>query len=431
MKVLNFICDVRFHRSFVLPPNPETGRGNPYRVSYSDYGEQTSDAVVLFCGALMGTRFCYSPLDQLAKVYNVRIIHPDRPGIGGSDPVELQERIPTWLGKCMHFKHSPAFSAYMKTEIVPALLTHLKISHVSLASHSGGDIYLLNTMLTYPYLLHPTSPYICFFAPWVHPSHSKITQLRAAELLPAPLIGRFASLVRFVNDNVIPLAGMSSGFIHGLKGSLHYLPSTLPAPVPLAPDSPNTLSCTASRTSMASRDGLVGLALNDPVVVDELRQLITTYLFAESIDGISADAQIFLKKPHLGTWCSRSIFWADIDNAVPLLSRTINEQGAADGTRRKWLIDAFHAEMDEMVGEKGRIWFDECWTSTQTSTASKSGAKRMTPDGEEEDSTEKPFEYKSAVVPGSEHNYLMDPAYGASDVWLQRVRESFPLPEEV
>jgi hypothetical protein len=182
---------------------------------------------------------------------------------------------------------------------------------------------------------------------------------------------------------------------------------------------------------MASRDGLVGLALNDPVVVDELRQLITTYLFAESIDGISADAQIFLKKPHLGNWCSPSIFWSDIDYAVPLLSRAIEEQGAADGIRQKWLIDAFHAEMDEMVGEKGRIWFDECWTPTQTSTASKSGAKTIIPDGEEEHNTEKPFEYKSAVVPGSEHNYLMDPVYGASDVWLQRVRESFPLPEEV
>jgi hypothetical protein len=181
---------------------------------------------------------------------------------------------------------------------------------------------------------------------------------------------------------------------------------------------------------MASRDGLVGLALNDPDVVDELRQLITTYLFAESMDGISADAQIFLKKPHLGTWCSPSIFWSDIDHAVSLLSKTIDEEGAAGGTRRKWLIDAFHAEMDEMVGEKGRIWFDECWTPTRTCSTRTSGAKTI-PDGEEEAMPEKPFEYKSAVVPGSEHNYLMDPAYGASDVWLQRVRESFPLPEEV
>jgi hypothetical protein len=52
-------------------------------------------------------------------------------------------------------------------EMVPALLAHLNIAHISLASHSGGNIYLVNTMLTHPCLLHPETPYVCFFAPWV------------------------------------------------------------------------------------------------------------------------------------------------------------------------------------------------------------------------------------------------------------------------
>lgn len=98
MSVLDFLCDIRFHQSFVLPPNSDTGRPAPLRISYADYGDSRSNAVVLFCGALMGSRFCYSPLDQLAKAYNVRIIHPDRPGIGGSQPVDLDKRIQTWLG---------------------------------------------------------------------------------------------------------------------------------------------------------------------------------------------------------------------------------------------------------------------------------------------------------------------------------------------
>ena len=101
MGVLEFLCDRRFHKSFVLPPNPEAGRDEPYRVSYADFGDASSDAVVLFCGALMGTRLSYSPLDQLANAYHVRIIHPDRPGIGGSDAVELEKRIQTWLGPCL------------------------------------------------------------------------------------------------------------------------------------------------------------------------------------------------------------------------------------------------------------------------------------------------------------------------------------------
>jgi pimeloyl-ACP methyl ester carboxylesterase len=98
MGALEFICDRRFHRSFVLPANPETGRHKPYRVSYSDFGDANSNAVVLFCGALFGSRLCYAPLDSLAKAHNVRIIHPDRPGVGGSDSVELEKRIQTWLG---------------------------------------------------------------------------------------------------------------------------------------------------------------------------------------------------------------------------------------------------------------------------------------------------------------------------------------------
>lgn len=96
--MIEFLCDRRFHRSFVLPQKPKASAAKPFRVSYADYGDSESDAVVLFCGALMGMRFCYSPLDQLAKIHHVRIIHPDRPGIGGSDAVEQSERMATWLG---------------------------------------------------------------------------------------------------------------------------------------------------------------------------------------------------------------------------------------------------------------------------------------------------------------------------------------------
>jgi hypothetical protein len=50
----------------------------------------------------MAARYCYSPLDQLAKKYNVRILQVDRPGIGGTEPVELEKRVQTWLGQFLH-----------------------------------------------------------------------------------------------------------------------------------------------------------------------------------------------------------------------------------------------------------------------------------------------------------------------------------------
>jgi hypothetical protein len=417
MGALEFLCDIRFHHSFLLPPNPQTGRRKPFRVSYSDYGDSNSDAVVFFCGALMGTRLSYAPLDQLAKLYHVRMIHADRPGIGSTDPVEQHERIATWLGKHTSWIVLQNIWTDALTEIVPQLLAHLKIPHVSLASHSGGDIYLLNTLLTFPHLLHPTTPYVTFFAPWVHHSHTGVTHLRATELLPAPLIGRFASLARFVNNNVIPLAGLSSGFLHSLKDSFH-LSTPTPAPVPL---SPTPMSRASSVKGLPH-----GLDLDDPSVVEEMRQLITTYLFAENTDGVSADAQLFLKKPHSTPWCS-GIFWSDIDYVVPLLRKMIQEDHNDSEDGRRWLVDAYHAETDNMIGERGRLWFDKCWTPA-TSSPSSSNGQSPAVGGE---GSKNSLEYRSEIVPYTDHNYIMDPGFGCSERWLERVREAFPQKEEV
>jgi hypothetical protein len=64
----------------------------------------------------------YSTLDTLAIKHGVRIIHPDRPGIGGSNSVPIEERIPVYLA------------------MIPHLLQHLSIEHVSLAAHSFGNL---------------------------------------------------------------------------------------------------------------------------------------------------------------------------------------------------------------------------------------------------------------------------------------------------
>ncbi|KAH7088177.1 hypothetical protein FB567DRAFT_523831 [Paraphoma chrysanthemicola] len=398
--VLGFISDQRFHRTFTLPPNPDTGRDKPHRFSYADFGDPDSNAVVFFCGALMATRVCYSPLDQLAHACNVRIIHVDRPGNGGSDTVEAEKRIQTFL------------------EMVPQLLEHLRIPYISLASHSGGDIYLLNIMLTYPYLLHPARPYVCFFAPWVHPTHSKITQMQATSMLPAPMIGQYASIARFVNANVIPLVGLSGSLIHGTMGSWR----SAPGPISLTP------TPTRSRApSISSPSDYAGPNLDDPTVVEELRKFITKILFAESMDGISADAQLFMRKPRSIPWCSPSLHWSDINYAVPLLSKIIAEDVRLDGHNRTWVIETFHAESDNMVGNRGREWFDSCWIPGRVSTSSNNRCS----DESRPSVSDPSYEYRSEIVKGTDHNFLLDPSFGASEVWLRRVRDAFPMPEEV
>jgi len=84
---------------------------------------------------------------HLAMQVGVRVICVDRPGMGGSTPVELIQRVPVWL------------------ETVPALLDHLKIKHVVLASHSCGAVYLLILCTTFHTYYHPANPMLLYSRP--------------------------------------------------------------------------------------------------------------------------------------------------------------------------------------------------------------------------------------------------------------------------
>lgn len=240
-------------------------------------------------------------------------------------------------------------------------------------------------------------------------------------LLPGPMIGKFASIAKFSNNNVVPLVGLSGSFVQGIKSS--YMRSTPPpAPVPLA-----STATTSRAPPENSPEQSRALALDDPSVVEDLRKHITMFKFAEPVDGISADAQLFMRKPRSIPWCSPSISWSDIDDVVPLISDIINEDKRLNGDTRKWTIQTFHAEKDDMVGEKGRLWFDNCWAPSQASSPS-ADTSLPQPDHQQPN---KAYEYKSEIVRDTDHDYLMDPAFGASKLWLQQVREAFPTPVEV
>lgn len=61
--------------------------------------------------------------------------------MGFSTEVPLEKRIAIWV------------------ELVPKLLVHLEIPHVSLVSHSAGTLFLLNTLYSCRQILSPTRPY--------------------------------------------------------------------------------------------------------------------------------------------------------------------------------------------------------------------------------------------------------------------------------
>ncbi|KAF3009783.1 hypothetical protein E8E13_009921 [Curvularia kusanoi] len=359
------------------PSEPEEHGGNPYEMNA--FQQQQAGM------AEAPPTENYSPLDQLARQHHVRIIHPDKPGLGGSNPVPIEDRIPAY------------------TAMIPQLLDHLGIRHVSLASHSFGTIYLINTLLLYPHLLHPQRPYVAFFAPWVHPNHTGIKHLQAAEMLPAGMIGHFSSLAKFVNGSILPLVGMSSGISSavssGVKASL---------PQSIAPEF-QTLAAPARVDRPDNGSDLGGIDLNNKSVVEELRNLIPTFLFAEGVDGAGQDAQLCLRKPRSVPWCTASRQWDDVDDAVRQFKDIIRDGNDQDVERRAWLINTFHAESDSMVGKKGQVWFDDCWNGDESPNSSAQYAMR----------------YGSQIVQDSDHDILLDPLFGASEAWLKGVSEAF------
>lgn len=282
--------------------------------------------------------------------------------------------------------------------MLPKLLAHLGIQHVSLAAHSFGTVYAINFLLLHPELLHPERPYAAFWAPWVSPVHSGVRHLQAAGLLPASVIGKFSGLASFVNRSVVPALGLSSGLSSAVSSSLK-------SSTPARGASGMPLVAPRGDIEAPSEADVCALDLNDPAVVKDLRSLLPTFLFAESIDGAGQDAQLCLRKPRSIPWSTPTQLWEDIDDAVRRLNDVIAFQSHLG---RRWTVDTFHAETDVMVGEKGQIWFDGCWQSDRT--GANEGDRIM---------------YRSQVVGSSDHDFILDPVFGANQKWLERVAGAF------
>ncbi|KAK1989625.1 hypothetical protein LX36DRAFT_14506 [Colletotrichum falcatum] len=316
-----FLDDPRFHRTFALPAGPD--RPHPLQVTYSDYGyrdpeDPDRERVLLLCGPLMGSRLLHVAKDALAKRHRVRVVHPDRPGFGGTTPVPAADRVRVWL------------------ETVPALLAHLGVRRVSVAAHSGGTVYALNTLLSLRHLLGGGGeaaagrPYVALVAPWIHPSRSGVALMRAAAALPDAVLGRFDAL-----------AGVFQG-------------------------------------------------------VDRV--------FSESVQGLGQEAILLLKRDgHPGYWGP----WGDHDGLVALLAEAEAELGAAagggggSGGGQRLKVDVYFAEADHMIGAgEGPRWFEDCWRAERRGGL---------------------IDFSSRVVPGTDHDGIMDLRFGVFESILRQV----------
>lgn len=331
-KAQELACDIRLHKSFQLPPNSRIGRNSTIRVSYSDVGysgafstttemnqsESTKIPVLLWAGGMFGGRYQAFANDDLCKKYRVRFIGIDRPGIGGTDPVPLDQRVDTWL------------------DMVPALLDHVGVKHVHLAAHSAGNIYVLNTILHQRHLLHPTKPFAAFFGPWVHPSKSHKWGLSAVGLLPQLAIGTWHHWAKMINANIAPMLTASGVSVtKAVRKSVNGTSETR-----VSEDSWNGDGAEAAWRKAAEA-------------------VITKYVFAENVGGASHEALICLRKGS-NTWGD----WGDIDEAILEIAkneRTRNMSPSIPGGG-KLQFHIYFAEHDEMIGKGGQKWLQSCFT---------------------------------------------------------------------
>ena len=271
---------------------------------------------MLYASGMFGGRWQGASYDDLAKEKGIRLIGVDRPGIGGTDSVPLKHRITTWL------------------DIVPALLQHLNITCVSLASHSSGSMFMLSTMLHLRHLLHPERPYAAFISPWVPPEFSGKLGMQFASLMPSSMVGSWHRLAEFYVNYGLPVTGGVRSGISGLKwlGKFSGLSSG---------QSPQTPAETSEEDTAAKEQ------------LDLIKQrLITTYLFAEEYPGASQEALLCMGKDD-SAWDGIKPVTAKII-ASEVLART-----STQSTSRKLQVSLFLAENDEMIGKKGnQYWFD-------------------------------------------------------------------------
>ena len=181
--------------------HPQTGR----IIAFSEVGDPNGFAVICCVG--MGlTRYLTAFYDDLARSLKLRLITPDRPGIGDSEPCLDGTGIPlNWPND------------------VELICDHLGVMQFSLLAHSAGALYALATALKLP---QRTRGRLHLLAPWITPSQMSAPGGMSREPSPAaniPFSQRFLS--------ILPasfLKAANASFFGAASASMSKAPKPLP-----------------------------------------------------------------------------------------------------------------------------------------------------------------------------------------------------------
>ncbi|EGE79657.1 hypothetical protein RJZ56_002470 [Blastomyces dermatitidis] len=163
--------------------HPHTGRV----IAFSEVGDPKGH--VVFCCVGMGlTRYLTAFYDELARTLKLRLITPDRPGVGESEP-------------CVDGSGTPL----SWPDDVAIICNFLKITKFSMMAHSAGAIYALATALRMPQHIRGR---LHLLAPWIPPS--QMTSMGShKEPLPASAVPYSQRILRALPTPFLKVANSS------------------------------------------------------------------------------------------------------------------------------------------------------------------------------------------------------------------------------
>ncbi|KAL4914500.1 Alpha/Beta hydrolase protein [Aspergillus aurantiobrunneus] len=310
---ITFISNSRFHRRLTV----DTAHG-PLKVSFADIGCSTGPAL-LYLPGMFASRYLGIPMHVMAERAGVRLLVVDRPGIGGSTDVSLAQRISVWV------------------DMLPRLLARLGILRVSLAAHSAGAIYLLNTWAQCREVI---SPAVFIIAPWVDAAHSRVTSMRMAQYLPNKVFSFWHHIPRVLVTQASPVFASSGALVRRMS-----LSSGI-----------GTNQAEEDRTFLDANWRRIERDYAVPRKESaQLFQLSLQFMFAESTVGANSEAMQCLRKGEGSDWGACSDY---ASCARMLVERERERRQRAQGVMK---LRTYLAEKDAMVGSRGQEYMEECW----------------------------------------------------------------------
>ncbi|KAH8127748.1 hypothetical protein LI328DRAFT_164773 [Trichoderma asperelloides] len=319
---VDYLAQDRFHRRFILPA---TADHSALQVSYADVGRYPKDGsdvtcypTILFIPGMFASRYLSVWMHAIAEKLGVRVLVVDRPGLGHSTAVPLDQRVNTWI------------------ELVPRLLAHLQIEHVALACHSAGTIYLLNTLVRCREILDPNRPLAVLIAPWIDPAHSQVAAMQMAQNLPASVFSIWHNIPKLVSVGETAFQKMSKllPFSSGISTT-------------------ETPSLVRNRQRIESEYGM-------PLELQkELQALTLKSMLNENLVGADSELLQCLRKGPAGLWGECEDYALFVKRLAELERSRRAREGDINGENLR--IDAYFAETDVMIGENGQKYLEDCW----------------------------------------------------------------------